>query len=194
MTEPRPMLMNLPDVIETDRLVIQIPKVGDGKAVNLAIQASLPELRRWVGWVHPVPSVDDSEEFVRRSIGQWYLRSQFSFLVRTKASLEVIGATGFHAIDWKLGRFETGYWCHTAHSGKGYTTEATRAMTKYAFDHLNATRLEIRCDAENVRSRKIPERLSYTLEAQLKHYNRRFDDNSFGTQLIYARSDANGID
>jgi len=193
LKELKPILMDLPDTIETDRLVIKIPQVDDGKAVNAAILASLTELRRWVGWVHPVPTVADSEEFVRRSIGQWHLRTQFSFLVRVKGSSDVIGATGFHNIDWKMGRFETGYWCRTDHSGKGFTTEATRAMTKYAFEYLNAKRLEIRCDEENIRSRKIPERLGYRLEAKFEHYNQRFDDNSLGTQLVFARNGLDGL-
>lgn len=193
MTEPRPLLLNLPEVIETKRLTIEVPRVGDGIAMNAGILASLPELNRWCGWVHPVPTIDDSEEFVRRSIGQWYLRTQFSFVIRTKDQRRLVGCTGFHNINWKLGHFETGYWCHTPDSGHGYITEAMREICLFAFQTLNAKRLEIRCDSENIRSRRIPERLGFALEGQFSGVNQRFDDNSMGTQLIYARNNLDGL-
>ena len=194
MTESRPLLLNLPEVIETKRLTIEVPKKGDGVAVNAAILASLPELTRWSGWVHPTPKVDDSEEFIRKAIGQWHLRTQFSLVIRMKDTRRFIGCTGFHNINWKLGHFETGYWCHTPDSGNGYITEAMREMTKFAFRELNATRLEIRCDSENPRSLKVPERLGFKLEARLTNMNQRFDDFSMGTLLIYARTDLDGIE
>ncbi len=33
----------------------------------------------------------------------------------------------------KVRRFELGYWCRTRHQGRGFVTEAVRALTRFAF-------------------------------------------------------------
>jgi RimJ/RimL family protein N-acetyltransferase len=49
-----------------------------------------------------------------------------------------------------------------------YITETVQGLTVFAFEHLQANRIEIRCEERNIRSRKIPERLDFQLEGILK--------------------------
>lgn len=44
-------------------------------------------------------------------------------------------------------------------------TEAVNGVTNFAFKHLNANRIEIRCDTKNTASRRVAERCGYHLEA-----------------------------
>ena len=46
MTMQDPILIELPAVIETERLRLRPPQAGDGAALYLAIQESLPDLDR----------------------------------------------------------------------------------------------------------------------------------------------------
>ncbi len=193
MSKVRPILMDFPETIETQRLILRGLKHGEGAMMNAAIVESLPELNRWAGWVHPVPTPEDSEEFVRTSIANWLLRKLTTFAIFTKDNGRFIGCTGFHAIDWDLRKFETGYWIRSSETGKGYITEATKAVTRFAFEHFKARRLEIRCDAENLKSKAIPERLGFKLEGRFAACNKRFDDNSLGEQLVYARTNIEGL-
>jgi RimJ/RimL family protein N-acetyltransferase len=193
MIKIRPILIDFPETIESQRLIIRGLKHGEGAMMNAAIVESLPELNRWVGWVHPVPTPEDSEEFVRTAISNWLLRKLTTLAIFTKDSGRFVGCTGFHAIDWDIGKFETGYWVRSSEAGKGYITEAMRAATKFAFEHLKARRLEIRCDAENLKSKAIPERLGFKLEGRFAEFNKRFDDNSLGEQLVYARTHIEGL-
>ena len=43
-----PLLFDFPSEFYTERLLIRMPKPGDGKAVYDAIQASMKELKPWM--------------------------------------------------------------------------------------------------------------------------------------------------
>ncbi len=62
---------------------------------------------------------------------------------------------------------EVGYIFATAHGGRGYATEAVRALLDLAFTELGARRVVARVDARNVRSRALLQRLGMRQEAYL---------------------------
>lgn len=62
---------------------------------------------------------------------------------------------------------EVGYLFSPAQSGRGYATEAVRALVDVAFRGLGARRVVARVDARNVASRALLERLGMRLEAEL---------------------------
>ena len=66
-------------------------------------------------------------------------------------------------------KFEIGYWCRASCQGKGYVTEATRAVTYVGFEWMKANRIEIRCDRKNIRSSRVAERVGYRLEAEFRN-------------------------
>jgi RimJ/RimL family protein N-acetyltransferase len=172
-----PLLIDVPERIETERLVLRSPRRGDGPVVNAAIAASLVELTPWLPWAGAMPSVDESEATCRRQQGRFILREDFVMLMFERGvdggEGELVGGTGLHRIDWALRRFEIGYWRKTGCESRGLVTEAVQAMARLAFDHLGARRVEIRVDDNNVRSWKVAERAGFTLEALM-----RFDANT----------------
>jgi RimJ/RimL family protein N-acetyltransferase len=167
-----PLLIDVPERIETERLVLRVPRRGDGPTVNAAIAASLVDLAPWLPWAGAIPSVDESEATCRRQQGRFILREDFVMFMFLRDAHgdegELVGGTGLHRIDWGLRRFEIGYWRKTGCEGRGLVTEAVRAMARLAFDHLEARRVEIRMDDSNVRSWKVAERAGFTLEALMR--------------------------
>jgi RimJ/RimL family protein N-acetyltransferase len=79
-----------------------------------------------------------------------------------------VGGTGLHRNDWKVRRFEIGYWCRTSAQGRGFMTEAANAMERMAFDQLGALRVELRTDENNRASWRVAERLGFALEGILR--------------------------
>jgi RimJ/RimL family protein N-acetyltransferase len=185
-----PLLLDVPERIDTARLVLRSPRRGDGATVNAAIHDSLGELSPWLPWAGVAPSVDDSEANCRRQQAKFLLREDFVYLIfeRTPEGGEgaLLGGTGLHRIDWTLRRFEIGYWRRSGCEGRGIVTEAVRAMSRLAFDTLAARRVEIRMDDGNARSWKVAERAGFTLEALM-----RFDSLTPGgaprSTRVYAR-------
>jgi len=167
-----PLLIDVPERLDTERLVLRVPRAGDGVLVNAAVQASHAELAAWMPWAVVLPSVDESEAHCRRQHAKFLLREDLSMLVFARASAggegELVGGAGLHRIDWTLRRFEIGYWRKTGCERRGVMTEAVRTMTRLAFDALGARRVEIRMDDRNVASWRLAERAGFTLEALLR--------------------------
>lgn len=176
----------IPDHLETERLLIRAPQPGDGRAINDAIRESIEELRPWMPWARVVPSVAESETFAREAALRFRNHEDLPLLLFRKSDGLYVGGSGMHNINWNVPRFEIGYWLRTSLHGQGYMTEAVNGITAMAFDTLEAVRVEIRCDARNLRSAAVAERAGFTLEARLRQ-NGRGNDGSLRDTLIYAK-------
>lgn len=191
------ILINLPMPILTPRLLIRPPQIGDGAAVNAAIIESFDVLHRWVHWAHNKPSIDDTEEHIRLAAANWILKKcdepWLELLIFDRQAGTVIGGTGFHHIIWENPSVETGYWIRNTRSGEGLMTEALNAITQYAFKQLAVKRIAITCDIDNLRSKKIPERLGYVLEATLKSNRRKPITGEVSDTLVYAKYDMDNL-
>jgi ribosomal-protein-serine acetyltransferase len=167
-----PILIDVPERIETERLVLRAPRAGDGERVNDAIRASHADLAPWLPWAGTMPSVDESEAHCRRQQARFILREDFVFFMFVRDAGgnegELVGGTGLHRIDWTLRKFEIGYWRKTGSERCGYVSEAVRALARMAFDSLDARRVEIRMDDNNAPSWRVAERAGFTLEALLR--------------------------
>jgi len=181
-----PLLLDFPSAFDTGRLTLRAPRAGDGAAVNAAVVESLAELSPWLPWVHPVPTVDDSEANVRQAAAKFVSREDLRLQVYLKGTDTLVGSSGLHRIDWTVPRFEIGYWIRTSCASRGYATEAVNGLTGFARDHLGARRIEIRMDERNERSWRVAERAGYTLEARLRQ-ERRALDGTLCDSRIYAR-------
>ncbi|CEG58525.1 GNAT family N-acetyltransferase [Legionella fallonii] len=159
-------------VIETERLILRTPTLGDERPLNQAINDSLPELQRWMPWASE-PSLEPTIQFVREGIESWRNEQQrdFPMVVIHKESQEIIGASGYNdRSNPNVPFFEVGYWLATKYTGQGLATEMVRALTHFAFEHLQAVRVQIVTQVENTRSRRVAERCGFKLEAIMHNY------------------------
>ncbi len=183
---PDPILRDFPDEITTERLLIRPPRPGDGPAINAAIVESLAELQPWMLWAQPPPSVADTETLCRRKAADWVRREDLMLTLWRQSDGLFVGGSGLHRINWSVPRMEIGYWCRTTLSGQGYITEAVRAITGFAFEHLGAQRLEIRCDVDNTRSAAVARRVGYALEARRRNIARGVE-GTLRDMLVFVR-------
>lgn len=164
-----PILLDIPMPITTSRLLLRPPQAGDGVEMNAAIKESFNELKIWMPWARELPSVESSEERARRAHADWLLREDIQILIFDKSSKKIIGSTGLHRIKWEIPAFEIGYWVRTSFAGKGYISESTNALTRFAFKQLKAKRVEIRCNPKNERSHAVIKRLGFEYEGCLRY-------------------------
>jgi RimJ/RimL family protein N-acetyltransferase len=172
MSTPDPVLIQVPERVETQRLLLLAPRAGLGQALNAAICESIDELRPWMPWAQVEPTVEESEAVVRRQLARFIAREDLAFQIYRRnadgSAGQLLGGTGLHRFDWKVRRFEIGYWIRSSAQGKGYVSEAVRALAAMAFDALKARRVEIRMDSANRRSRAVAERCGFELEGVLR--------------------------
>lgn len=182
-----PILLDIPTMIETERLRLRMPRPGDGSKVNAAIKASLSELQPWLGFALSNPEVEDTESNAREAHAKFLTRESLRYLVFLKNTDEFVGSTGFHNIDWSIPKLEIGYWIDTRMSGNGYMVEAVGELTKFTLTGLGGRRVEIRCESTNLKSRAIPEKLGYDLEGILRNEDLSVDGKHLTDTCVYAK-------
>jgi RimJ/RimL family protein N-acetyltransferase len=158
---------SVPTVLQTARLLLRAPRQEDGPAVYRAVAASLPELRRWMVWaLQPLDEAGYTSNMAAAAEA-FTERTELRYLIWDASGQELLGSTGFHALNWQVPKGEIGYWMHTQHAGKGYASESTGALTEFGFGTLGLRRIEIRCDALNGPSAAVARRAGFTQDARL---------------------------
>ena len=140
-------------VLETERLILRAPKLEDAKHVAaLANDKRIAENTRRIP--HPY-SRADAEDFIAAANTP---QGDMQFLITTRAGLPV-GACGIATHDDAAP--EIGYWLGVKHWGKGYGTEAVRALIDFAFTELAHESLSAGARVTNPASRRILEKCGF---------------------------------
>jgi RimJ/RimL family protein N-acetyltransferase len=140
-------------VLETERLILRAPRLEDAKAV-----ATLANDRRIAENTARIPHpyrLADAEDFIataQRAGGETV------FLV-TLADATIIGACGLAKPDDQVP--ELGYWLGLPFWGRGYATEAVRAVIDHAFTDLDQTALQSGARVTNPASRRVLEKCGF---------------------------------
>jgi RimJ/RimL family protein N-acetyltransferase len=182
----RALLLNIPEEIETARLILRAGKTSDAAMTFEAVVESLNELKPWMPWVHPDSTIESITTYHSTVQAKWHAREMLDFQWIEKASGRLAGKGGFHHIDWAVPKLEIGYWLRTSMVGKGYCTEAVSALVAFAQHSLGAKRLEICNDPKNERSRRVAEHCGFTLEGILKK-NMRDPYGALRDSCVYAK-------
>jgi RimJ/RimL family protein N-acetyltransferase len=157
------MLLDLPDALASNRVIVRRYRPGDGADLWEAVEESRAHLAAMF-WVDSHRCPDDSELYARSSWARWQLREELSTCVREAGTDRFLGGAVLSHIAWGVPSFEIGYWLRASAEGNGYMSAAVRLLCGLAFDVCGANRVSIRCDASNTRSAAIPRRLGFTLE------------------------------
>lgn len=177
------------------RICIRPHKEGDEILLNQAIVDSFKQLHEWMEWAATPQTLQQTKAYVEYSQKCWAEENptELPLLIFDQNEKNLIGATGFIAINWKVPTFEIGYWVNTAYSGKGLITEAVNILTQYAFSVGGAKRIEVRCDTENTKSAAIPKRLGFSLEAHFKNHRIQPASKKISGTLIFVRYGSEGL-
>ena len=167
-----PVLLDIPDAIETERLILRSPMPGDGPAMNAAILETWETLHHWMPWARERPTVEQTEQIAREFRAAFITRADLPMFMFLQDRKTVVGSTGLHRMDWSVPRFEIGYWIRRGYEGQGYVSEAVNALTRFAFRMLKAERVEIHCSHRNERSQRVAERCGFSLEGRLRNHVR----------------------
>jgi RimJ/RimL family protein N-acetyltransferase len=154
-------MSELPDHVETERLVLRTWKPEDAEALERAVTASLDHLLPWMPWAALEPlSVEDRRKLFRT----WEddRRAGKDLVLGVFLEGDVIGGTGLHQRIGPNG-IEIGYWIHVDHIRRGYATELAGGLTDLAFTMDGIDRVEIHHDRANLASRGVPRALGYEL-------------------------------
>jgi len=89
--------------------------------------------------------------------------------ITTKTEDKLIGTSGLHRIDWRDRRTEFGILIGAKDEwNKGYGTDATRTIVRYAFEILNLNRVGLRVYEHNARAMRAYEKAGFRKEGVLR--------------------------
>ena len=139
-------------VLETERLALRRPTLADVKAIaHLANDRRIAENTRRL----PHPYLQDHAiAFVRAMADD---RRETMFLIEhTHSPIGIVG------IDWReQDAPELGYWLGVEHWGRGFGTEAARAVIDFFFEEFDAEHLISGARVANPSSRNILEKCGF---------------------------------
>ena len=168
----------------TQRLVLRPPSPENAAVVQEAVEESFSELQVWMDWAATLQSLETTKAVLARARTKYETMEDFAVHAFLRNTGTFVLSAGLHPLNWKVPKFEIGYWCRTSMQGKGYVTEVVRELTAAAFRDLAAKRVEIRCDSRNHRSRRVAERAGFRQEAELR-WDDRANDGSLRDTIVY---------
>ena len=130
---------------------------ADAPAMAAAAAESVAEVQPWLPWCHPGYSVEEARTWIDAQALEREAGTAYEFAVFDERG-RYVGACGLNQVDRTHRRANLGYWLRTAATGRGYMTEAVRALAAWAFAHTDLVRLEILVAVGNARSERVAER------------------------------------
>lgn len=166
----KPILIDLPEVIETSRLFLKMPRAGYGAGVHEAIVDGYEDCIKWLNWSPTLPTPEAVEEDCRKHHAEFITRDLIRYIIIEKATNRIVGRCAFPPLQtiWAIPQFGVSYFIRKTSRNQGFATECAHALTVLAFQALDAKKVEIYCDAENIASQKTALKLGFTLECSKK--------------------------
>ena len=153
--------------LKTKRLLLRPVMFSDWEDVH--DYASSTENTRYMTFM-PNETVGETQDYLRKAEAQWQLEKPLVYDFAVTLESKVIGAVSvmIHP-DGTQG--EMGWIIHRDYWNKGYATEAANAVKEYAIRTLKLQRLIATCDARNIPSSRVMEKLFFRMESE---YEGRF--------------------
>jgi len=154
-----------PDVLATERLILRRARVSDAEAI-FEEYAQDPEVSRHLVW-KPHRSPRDTSEFLKECEARWRAGEELSWVIVARGGERPFGMIACRL----LGRAaEIGYVIGRRAWGRGYATEAARAVVDWVSGQAGIFRVGAFCDTGNPASARVLEKIGMIREGTLRRW------------------------
>jgi RimJ/RimL family protein N-acetyltransferase len=163
--------LKIPKSIFTERLLLRCWNQDDADELLPILKNNIGHLKDWIPErvASPVP-LPELKIRLAEFINNFESEKEFRYAIFSLDEKTLLGEVSlFPRSDTKrvnlkdADRVEIGYWLRSDITGRGYATEASKAMMDLSISILKMNRIEIRCDADNLPSAAIPKKLNFIL-------------------------------
>ena len=169
--------------IKTERLILRPLQMSD--LHDLLLYYSMEIVTRFL-YIEP-KNIEEMEDSLQSKIRHTSLQEKgdkLTLAVVLPEENRVIGEVSLFLKKPEHNTAEIGYVFNPDYHGHGYASEAAGMMLKIGFQHYNFHRIFARCDARNIASYKVMERLGMRREAHL--IQNEFVKGEWTDELEYA--------
>ena len=173
---------NKPFQLKTERLLVNALQLSDAAAIFGA--RNNPKINTFLPW--KPKAVEEVEEWIRKAAaippnteGNWHLLG-----IRLRESEILVGDIGIHFLPPHNQQAEIGYMVLEAHQGKGYASEAIKAVLNFLFGTYQKHRVTAAVDPDNEASVRLLRRLGMRQEAH--HLKSYWMDGRWTDDMIFA--------
>ena len=148
----------------TQRLALRPLK--DSDAVDIVRGVGNLDVSKWLLVVPHPYTMEDARTWIEDNKAKWRRkkREDYTFGIELTEEHKIIGAMSIMHLSGTQGTAEIGYWIGPDYHGKGYGTEALRAVVDFSFNRLKLRRLEAGVFAENPSSGRLLEKIGFRNE------------------------------
>jgi [ribosomal protein S5]-alanine N-acetyltransferase len=147
-----------PVFLDGDRIALRTIEESDLEFLQSAVVD--PRVRRPIGTAIPL-NADQERAFFETVVSD---EETVQLLVTRAEDGTPVGTVGLDPIDERAGVAEVGYWIAPEHWEKGYGSEATALIVRYAFDQLRLHKVTARVFEFNEGSKRLLKSVGFTAE------------------------------
>ena len=159
--------MPIPEQLDAGPVVLTRVRPADVDDVAAAVAASHAEISPWMDWAYPEYSRDDAITWASASWQGWLAGTAFEFVLRTADDGTVVGTIGLN--QRKGHAANLGFWVHTAHTGRGLCTAATRRLARAACEDVGLSRVYLRHVVGHDASGRVATKVGFQLEGRVRN-------------------------
>ena len=158
---------------------IQNPITLNGQLVQLItlnkdhfseLEALAADKRIWQHYVYDGTDTTRFRAVLKSALDQMLNGTQVPFVIYHKLAKKIIGSTRFMDIQSLHRKLEIGStWLHPDYWGTEVNLECKLLMLTYCFENAGASRVQLKTDENNIRSRKAIEKVGGKFEGVLRH-------------------------
>ena len=171
--------------LKTERLMLRELEPGDWQALY-AIE-SRPEVARYQSFDPRTPEESRAYVLEASQSARENRRLTYDLAMVLETETRLIGRCGLGSTDLDLREAVLWYTLHPDAWGRGYTTEAARAMVDFGCRTLGLHRIWADCDPQNVASWRVLEKLGMRREGHMRE--NAWIKGEWVDSLIYAMLD-----
>lgn len=151
-----------PERITTERLVLRRPKSSDAAAKFE--YGHDPEVARYMDW--PLTeNLGDAAASIERAVSGWESGDEYAWVITVKPDDRAVGNVACRVRDHAV---DLGFVIGRSSWGRGYATEAAKAVLDWAATLEGVVRIWATCDVENTASIRVLEKIGMSQEGTLR--------------------------
>lgn len=154
----------------------------DASTLYALVDSNRKYLRQWLSWVDMQQGPHDAGQFIEGARND--NQAGVALLLGIEHEGDIVGVIGFYEFDNENRHTSMAYWISSSHQGKGIVSSSCERLIEYAFTDLGLNRVVMQIAEDNIRSRRVAERIGLACEGTSRQSEWLYDH--FVNQVIYA--------